>query len=374
MDDILALSSQPLKLYPTRVWRTYTGGKLIDEWHGCENPADNQFPEEWVASLVTSYRSGSGGDANEGLSQLEYGGERIFLKDLITQAPEAFLGKRHFEEFGPATGILVKILDSAERLAIQVHPDKPAARRLFSSDYGKTEAWYVIGGRTIGPEPPYVLLGFKPGVTREDWVRLFETQDITGMIDALHKIYVKPGDVYLVEGGVPHAIGPGCFIIEIQEPTDYTIRTERRTSGGLELPDEFCHLGLGFERMFDCFHYQGFERSELLAKYCLTPAARGAEEGDYRETLISLEQTPAFAMDRFVVSSKLSMDSEHSFSCLIVVSGRGRLHYEGGRVDIAQGDQFFIPHGVKGLVCENAGAAPIVLVQCYPPVDKGVPS
>ena len=372
MDDILALSRQPLKLLPTRVWRTYTGGRLIDEWHGYENPEDSEYPEEWVASLVTSRRPDLDAKTDEGLSQLQHGGRRVYLKDLVSRNLEAFLGKRHYEEFGPAAGVLVKVLDSAERLAIQVHPDKPLARRLFDSDYGKTEAWYIIGGRTIGSEPPYVLLGFKPGITREDWERLFEAQDIPKMVDALHKVYVKPGDVYLVEGGVPHAVGPGCFIIEIQEPTDYTIRTERRTPGGLDLPDGLIHQGLGFERMFDCFHYQGFERSELLAKYRLAAAASEAK-GDFRETLISRKQTPAFSMDRLVVSSRLPIDTDQSFSSLIVVSGRGMLHYGGGSVDISQGDQLFIPNGVRGLECENTGDEPAVLVQCYPPVEKGVP-
>lgn len=370
MADLLALSRRPLKLCPTRVWRTYTGGKLIDEWHGYETAVDSHFPEEWVSSLITAYNPSSGPQTREGLSQLEHEGKRLYLKDLIERDPVAFLGQRHVDRFGAATGVLVKILDSAERLAIQAHPDKPTAKRLFHSDYGKTEAWYILGVRTIGDESPYVLLGFKPGITRREWRRLFEIQDIPQMVDALHKIYVKPGDVYLVEGGVPHAIGPGCFLVEIQEPTDYTIRTERRTPGGLDLQDELCHQGLGFEKMFDCFHYEGLSRQELLARYCLTPVTPPVNEGNFRQTLISPERTSAFSMDRIVVTSKLSIDVGQSFSSLIVISGCGRLCYESGRLDISQGDQLFVPHGVNGLVCENTGDAHLVLVQCYPPTEK----
>jgi mannose-6-phosphate isomerase len=184
MKDASALSRQPLKLCSTRVWRTYTGGKLIDEWHGCENPSDSYFPEEWVSSLVTSYNPRAGSDTREGLSQLEYKGERLYLKDLIDSDPVSFLGRRHAERYGNVTGVLIKVLDSAERLAIQVHPDKAAAKRLFHSDFGKTEAWFILGGRTVGTEPPYVLLGFKPGVTRRDWQGLFEVQDVREMMDA----------------------------------------------------------------------------------------------------------------------------------------------------------------------------------------------
>jgi mannose-6-phosphate isomerase len=367
MIDLLELSRRPLKLCPTRVWRTYTGGKLIDEWHSHEAPADSSYPEEWVSSLVTAYNPDSGPQSREGLSQLEHDGQRLYLKDLIDRDPVAFLGRSHVDRFGSVTGVLVKVLDSAERLAIQVHPDKATARRLFHSDYGKTEAWYILGGRTIGDEPPYVLLGFRPGITRRDWQHLFEVQDIPQMINALHKVYVNPGDVYLVEGGAPHAIGPGCFLVEIQEPTDYTIRTERRTPGGLDLRDELLHQGLGFERMFDCFHYEGLERAEMLARYCFTLSEPGADSGDLRQTLIDPQRTPAFAMDRIQITSKLGLDTGSSFSSLIVVSGKGRLIYQEGSLEIAQGGQLFIPHGVNGLVCESVGDDPVVLVQCFPP-------
>jgi mannose-6-phosphate isomerase len=320
-----------------------------------------------VSSLVTAYNPRAGSETREGLSQLECNGERLYLKDLIDSDPVAFLGRGHVERFGNVTGVLIKVLDSAERLAIQVHPDKAAAMRLFHSAYGKTEAWYILGGRTIGTEPPYVLFGFKPGVTRRDWQRMFETQDVPQMMDALHKIYVNPGDVYLVEGGVPHAIGPGCFLIEIQEPTDYTIRVERRTPGGLDLEDELCHQGLGFTRMFDCFHYEGVERSELLKRYCLTPSPPPAGGWNRRQTLIGTDRTQVFSMDRIEIASKSSIDTEHSFSSLIVVSGRGRLCYDYGCLDVVQGDQIFVPNGVSGLVCQNSGDTAVVLVQCYPP-------
>jgi mannose-6-phosphate isomerase len=48
---------------------------------------------------------------------------------------------------------------------------------------------------------------------------------------------LEPESVYLVEGGVPHAIGSGCFLVEIQEPTDLTLRVERTTPRGNGVPD-----------------------------------------------------------------------------------------------------------------------------------------
>ena len=45
----------------------------------------------------------------------------------------------------------------------------------------------------------YNCMGFRSGITREKWIRLFEEQDIAGMIDCLHKIKVYLGDVFIVK-------------------------------------------------------------------------------------------------------------------------------------------------------------------------------
>lgn len=60
---------------------------------------------------------------------------------------------------------------------------------------------------------------------------------------------------------MPHAIGAGCFLVEIRAPTD-TIRVERTTPSGFAVADSMCHQGLGFEKMFECFHYEPHSRGE----------------------------------------------------------------------------------------------------------------
>ena len=84
---------------------------------------------------------------------------------------------------------------SAERLSIQVHPDKEFSRKYFHSDYGKTECWYILQTREVQGQEPYLLMGFRPGVTRERWQHCYETQDIRGMIDCMHKVTPKAGEV-----------------------------------------------------------------------------------------------------------------------------------------------------------------------------------
>ena len=74
---------------------------------------------------------------------------------------------------------------------------------------------------TTRRNPAYILLGFKEGVTREEWEKYYYADDLKALENLCHKIPVKAGEAYFVGGGCPHALGEGCFVIEVQEPSDY---------------------------------------------------------------------------------------------------------------------------------------------------------
>ncbi len=354
-----------LKLLSNRVVRSYTGGKMIELWQGLENPADNDKPEEWLASVVEARNKNY--IPGEGLSTVLLPDGRIEkLTNLIKADSQGFLGKEHVAKYGIHTAVLTKVLDAAVRLSIQVHPTKAYAREYFNSEYGKTEAWYIMGGREINGEPPYVLAGFKPGVTREQWKKYFDAQDIDGMINALHKFEVKPGEVFLIEGGLPHAIGSGCFLIEIQEPTDYTMRVERKTFDGSTLPDMLCHQGVGFDAMLDCFTYEGLSKEETFKKYAKQPEPIVFEGGATVINLISDADTACFRMDKLIIPDTYQLDDD-SFKTLIVLAGEGWFVHEGETIEVKQGDTYFLPSDVGEVRIENNGADDLEIIACYPP-------
>lgn len=359
---------RPFKLSRNRVWRTYAGGERLEKWQGSSNPSDSSFPEEWVASTVVASNVGRE-EVVEGLSEIVLeNGSSITLKDLIDRYPEEILGRNHTSHYGSETALLVKVLDAGERLTIQVHPDREFAKSAFDSLFGKTEAWYILGGRSIDGEEPYVLFGFKPGMTQEKWKRLFEQQDIPGMIDALHKIPVQTGDVFLVEGGVPHAIGSGCFLIEIQEPTDYTLRVERTTPRGLSLPDQACHQGIGFERMLECFHYEAYDDQETLSRWKKEPALVRQDSGGTEYVLIDKKHTDRFRMHLLEVQDELPVNGEGTFSIAIVISGSGKIICQGKEQDVSQADKIFLPAIIDQVNWINIGKDPLKVIVCYPPV------
>jgi len=315
-------------------------------------------------SIVSARNAGREHIQDEGMSYLE--GQEVSLKDYITANPAATLGAAHAEKLGATTGVLVKIIDAGERLTIQAHPSREKSPILFNSPFGKTECWHILGGRTIDGEEPCIYMGFKPGITRQRWKEIFDTQDIPAMLDALHKFPVRSGETYLICGGVPHAIGAGCLLVEIQEPTDYTVRTERTTPNGLKIVDFLSHQGLGFERMFDVFEYDGVSYEEAYSRWCIPPTVLEQEAGYTRQEVIGYGQTDCFRMERFDITGSCNFPAEDRFSGLYILRGEGVLTDTDGEHAVRGGDQFFIPASSRAFAI-TAGDKPITLFRCFGP-------
>lgn len=360
-------TNHPIKLETMRVKRTYTGGKLLDALQSISPPKDGNMPEEWVASTITS-RFDANPDA--GLSIIEEGSQKgRFLRDVILTDLPGMLGKAHVESFGDSLGFLAKLIDSDKRLNIQTHPDNEKAKEYFDSSFGKTEAWYIIDTRIIDGQEPFIYLGFKPGITKEDWIKWIEEQNIPALENALHKIPIKKGEVYLVESGMPHAIGTGTFLAEIQEPTDYTFRVEKMTNGGEPYPEEVYHQGIGYEKMYECFHYDGYTLEELLDRTKIVPTVKSSDEGHVFVELLGTRNTTRFSMDKLIVTTTGTIPPKGTFSTAIVLSGEGSLHHGDMSLNVAKSNELFIPVSELPITFESFGEEPLELLIFYPPVS-----
>lgn len=321
-------------IYPlqrTRAWRSYLGGAMLNAFFGEPGVEDGHYPEEWILSTVPARNANRPvTDPPEGLTRLA--DSDMLFRDLLASEPERLLGQRHVEKYGPSPGVLFKLIDSAERLAIQVHPDPVDAKRYFRSEFGKTECWHILGGRG----QPSVHFGFKPGITRKYWQALFLRQDIRGMLECLHKFEVEPGETFLIEGGIPHAIGAGTFLVEIQEPTDYTLRTEKTTPSGFTVPDESCHQGIGFENMLACFHYEGLSLKETKRRWMLPK--RG-------NLLVGPPDTNRFTLEeqRIEKGKTMVLEKNVGFRGMLILEGSGLLTEKNGKsYGFAHGNTFFL--------------------------------
>lgn len=242
-----------------------------------------------MASTVTAF-NGTKEIPGEGLGRLEDG---RLVRDVIGELP-----------------ILVKMLDADERLVIQAHPTVPFARERMNSPVGKTECWYFLPGTT--PEA-CVYLGFREGITREAWRDAFARQE--GLLDWLHRIPVRAGDFVFVSGGVPHAIGGGCFMLELQEPSDLMVVAERQTPSGRTIPEPKIHGGLGYEGMFDVYDYHGCPAEEIERRYVRRQATG---------RIVGPELTNLFSLWR--LGGGASQDVARGAGVAVVLSGCGTVN------------------------------------------------
>ena len=361
-NDLIALASIPLKQLPNRVWRTYTGGALIDKWKLISDETDGSFPEEWIMSTVAA--RGKNRPENEGLSRMITPLGEITLNELIAANKELFLGKKLNEKFG-TTGVLIKMLDSKERLTIQVHPDKEYAKTMLHSNFGKTESWYILGGREINGEKSIIYLGFKEGVSPEIWETLFKNQDIDGMLDCLHQFEVHPGDAFMIYGGVPHAIGKGCFLLEVQEPTDYTMRVEKVTPSGLTISDELIHQGVGEKNMLNCFHYDCCSFEEASKKWKIKPQIKENTTDYTLKTIFNEHHTDCFGLNELELNGEYELIGNGTFFAAVIFSGEGIITCEGIDYPFSQGDEVFFSATIKNVKWKSNLPSKILL--CYPP-------
>jgi mannose-6-phosphate isomerase len=362
-DELRPYAKIPLKQLPNRVWRTYQGGALIDRWKKDSIENDGNLPEEWIMSTISA--RGKNRPTDEGLSLIRTPKDIIPLDTLISSDLDLFIGERLAKKFG-TPGVLIKMLDSNERLTIQVHPDKEFARSKLNSEFGKTESWFVLDVREMKGEKSCIYLGFKEGITQEKWANLFLDQDIEGMLNSLHRFDVLPGDAFIIYGGVPHVIGSGCFLMEVQEPTDFTMRVEKTTPGGIIIGDELIHQGVGEENMLKCFHYNGCSFEEAIKRWKITPVVIDSSDSYTLRTIINETHTDCFALAELEINGEYEMRGNGSFFVGVVYSGEGNMSVEGETFSFTQGDEIFFSAAIERVTFKSEGAARILL--CYPPL------
>ena len=134
------------------------------------------------------------------------------------------------------------------------------------------------------------------------------------MLNCLNKIKVKSGETYLVKGGILHAIGSGCLILEIQEPTDYTIRVEKTTPSGFKIDDMMCHQGLGFRKMFECFEFERFTENEIREKCQLKEVEAIIKNGVIKKEIVTYSKTPCFNLTKLNIFGSSEIDIKNTYN------------------------------------------------------------
>jgi mannose-6-phosphate isomerase len=153
-------------------------------------------------------------------------------------------------------------------------------------------------------------------------------QQVERMLAATNRIPVAAGDSILCPAGLPHAIGDGILLVEVQEPTDFSVLLEYE---GFDVAEG--HLGLGYDLALQCVDRGAWTPDRV-------DGLRGTSE-----RLLPEAADEYFSARRLRGGDRL----EQGFSVLVVVGGEGRLTGEQDDLPLRRGDTLLVPHAAGPL-------------------------
>ncbi len=343
--------TRPLFFDRNRIYRVYRGGSLFSNFYADKNE-NTYYPEEWIASTVRAIGAPHDDIKDYGFSRIR--GTEITFKEILDSYPGEMLGDI------PYFNIFAKLFHSAVRLPVQTHPDSSSAKKYFDSPTGKEEAWLFLSTE----EDAEIFYGFKDGVKKEDFIEALDKSEADKdiMPSLLNSVRVSKGDVYFVPGGIPHTIGKGCLVLEIQEATDFVVLSEHWCdSKHMEEPEMF--QGLKKENAIDCFNFNAPTGDDIKKRGKIIPEVIIDEKNVRAEKLISDKQTKNFNMNYYDIRSG-SFKPDRGPSIIIPVDGDAIIRCNGFDEKIKKGQYFFLPYAVKDaeLITSNG----IKIVECLP--------
>lgn len=180
------------------------GGTHLPPLYGQKQPEGEPIGEAWSLS-----------DRPEGPSRVSGGPlDGMLFGEVLRLYPVEALGQSQPPAQFP---LLIKYIDAAEDLSIQVHPDDAYTQVMHLPDRGKTECWYIMDCQP-GAE---IIYGLAEGVTREILEQAIVDKQVAGVV---RRIPIEPGTFLFVPPGTVHAILGGTLLCEIQQSSNLTYR------------------------------------------------------------------------------------------------------------------------------------------------------
>ncbi|KIL43044.1 type I phosphomannose isomerase catalytic subunit [Jeotgalibacillus campisalis] len=301
-------------VFKERIW----GGRKLESAFGYKIP-EGPIGECWGISAHA-----------HGESVLETGPYKgMRLSQVWEQHKEDVFGEYELNEFP----LLVKVLDAAADLSVQVHPNDEQAMKLEGEPYGKTECWYVLHA-----EPGAELIIGHTAQTKEEFVGRVEAGEWSSL---LQKKPVQKGDFLFVESGTIHAIGAGIMILEIQQSSDTTYRVYDFDRTDVEGNKRELHIEKAIE-VSKIPHDNPTPEPEI----------KTLEKG----ILTKLVSTNEFTVWHHDVTSGYELTNADRFQLLSVIEGEGMVHVEktGETIAVAKGDHFLVPKESGRIIAEGS--------------------
>ncbi|MFD2706405.1 mannose-6-phosphate isomerase, class I [Salibacterium lacus] len=226
------------------------------------------------------------------------------------------------EEEGEEFPLLVKLLDAADDLSVQVHPDDQKAKLLEKEEaFGKTECWYVVQA-----DPGASLILGHHAQTKEELEKKMNEGKWT---ELLRTVPVQAGDFFYVPSGTIHAIGGGALILETQQSSDTTYRVYDYDRTGADGEKRELHLDKSLEAA-SVPHIDPNSSREVLQQ-------------DDHGTIEQLVRSPFFQVYRIHCRTRLVPGLDAPYVLASVLQGEGTVETEDTTVSVEKGAHFIIP-------------------------------
>lgn len=244
------------------------------------------------------------------------------LETLVqTHGPE-LLG-RHVADPPKRFPLLLKFLDAADLLSVQVHPNDALAAKLNPPDLGKTEAWVVLESTSEG----VIYAGLKPGVDRDALTQAIRQGNFE---DCLHSFHPVPGDCILLHAGTVHTFGRGVLAAEIQQSSDATFRLYDWNRIGPDGRPRPLHIEQALEAI-------DFGRGPVTVQ---------KPQPTTRPEAVRLVACDQFILDRWEIDQPVSAFDDDRFHILAVLSGTMQIEGDPAQLPLSQGGTALLPAGL----------------------------
>ena len=239
------------------------------------------------------------------------------------------LWTEHHELFGAAEGdrfpLLIKFLDAAKDLSIQVHPDDAYAAEHEGGSLGKCECWYVLHA-----DPNATIVVGQRAKSPEEFARLVEEGRWS---ELLNEVPVHAGDFFQIAPGTVHAIKGGTMVLETQQSSDITYRVYDYDRVQADGTKRELHL----------------QKSLDVIDFGAKPITSGRVSAPTTNGITQLVCCPRYTVWHVRATGTATLSSPKTFYCASVIEGTGRASGH----ELRKGDHFIVPAGYGTLRLEG---------------------
>jgi mannose-6-phosphate isomerase len=200
-----------------------------------------------------------------------------------------------------------------------------------------------------------VYLGFREEISLRALTAAVESSQGADLLDRVNPVAVEPGDAIFVPAGIPHAIGEGVFLTEVQEPSDLIVRLEWTDYVIGSLPSD---LGLGFAVALHAVNRSAVDADRLAT---LIRRHGDAPRLDVAVDLLPQAAAPFFRVERVAPARVVRLDP--GFSIIIVVDGSGELRTGTVRTILRRGTTALVPWASGAAILTGN----VEIIRCRPP-------